>query len=50
MNKTVRVTVWNEYRHEKKHEGIAKIYPEGIHNAIGITSKISRALKSAPQR
>ncbi len=35
MNKTVRVTVWNEYRHEKKHEGIAKIYPEGIHNAIG---------------
>lgn len=35
MNKTVRVTVWNEYRHEKKHAGIAKIYPEGIHNAIG---------------
>ncbi|MBI1930187.1 ThuA domain-containing protein [Candidatus Poribacteria bacterium] len=35
MNKTVRVTVWNEYRHEKKHAGIAKIYPDGIHNAIG---------------
>lgn len=30
----IRVTVWNEYRHEKNDERIAKIYPEGIHNAI----------------
>ncbi len=30
----IRVTVWNEYRHEKREERIAKIYPEGIHNAI----------------
>jgi trehalose utilization protein len=35
MSKTIRVTVWNEYRHEKRHEHIAKIYPDGIHNAIG---------------
>ena len=31
---TIRVTVWNEYRHEKKSEKIAAIYPDGIHGAI----------------
>ncbi len=30
----IRVTVWNEYRHEKKHPNIAEIYPEGMHAAI----------------
>jgi trehalose utilization protein len=30
----IRVTVWNEGRHEKKSPEIAKIYPEGIHGAI----------------
>ncbi|MCX7804395.1 MAG: ThuA domain-containing protein [Planctomycetota bacterium] len=30
----IRVTVWNEFRHEKKNEKIAKIYPEGMHGAI----------------
>ncbi len=30
----IRVTVWNEYRHEKLSKGIAAIYPEGIHGAI----------------
>ena len=30
----IRVTVWNEYRHEKREERIAKVYPEGIHGAI----------------
>jgi trehalose utilization protein len=29
-----RVTVWNEYRHEKLDEAISKVYPEGIHGAI----------------
>ena len=29
-----KVTVWNEFRHEKKEERIAKVYPEGIHGAI----------------
>lgn len=33
--KKVRVTIWNEYRHEKQDENVRKIYPEGIHNAIG---------------
>lgn len=34
MKKRINVTVWNEYRHEKQHEEIRRIYPEGIHNAI----------------
>jgi trehalose utilization protein len=31
---TLRVTVWNEYRHEKRDEHIASVYPDGIHGAI----------------
>ena len=30
----IRVTVWNEYRHEKKDERVSAIYPNGIHGAI----------------
>lgn len=30
----IRVLVWNEYLHEKQEENIARIYPNGIHNAI----------------
>jgi trehalose utilization protein len=29
-----RVTVWNEYRHEKNDKKVAAIYPDGIHEAI----------------
>ncbi len=29
-----RVTVWNEYRHEKLDDEVASVYPEGIHGAI----------------
>jgi trehalose utilization protein len=29
-----RVTVWNEFRHEKDSEEVAELYPEGIHTAI----------------
>jgi trehalose utilization protein len=31
----IRVTIWNEYRHEKKNPAIAEIYPNGMHEAIG---------------
>jgi trehalose utilization protein len=31
---TVRVTVWNEGRHEKKSEKVRAIYPDGMHEAI----------------
>lgn len=30
----MRVTVWNEYRHEKKNPVVTEIYPEGIHGTI----------------
>ncbi|MFC6825564.1 ThuA domain-containing protein [Halopelagius fulvigenes] len=30
----VRVTVWNEYRHEREDEEVAEVYPDGIHEAI----------------
>ncbi len=40
MASNVRVTVWNEYRHEKEDEQIGSIYPNGIHDAIaeGLTA------------
>ena len=34
MSQDIRVTVWNEYRHEKKDKAVGDIYPEGIHGAI----------------
>lgn len=30
----IRVTVWNEYLHEKCDAPVAKIYPNGMHNTI----------------
>ena len=30
----LHVTVWNEFQHEKHSETVAKIYPNGIHQAI----------------
>ena len=34
MKKTIRVTVWNEGRHEKTHEAVRNVYPTGIHGAL----------------
>lgn len=31
----IRVTVWNEYIHEREYEGIRQVYPKGIHGCIG---------------
>lgn len=30
----IRVTVWNEFRHEKTDEIVKQLYPNGIHNQI----------------
>jgi trehalose utilization protein len=40
--KPIRVTVWNEYRHEKSHKAVADVYPKGIHGAIaeGLTAAL----------
>lgn len=34
MNNLIRVTVWNEYRHELQDEDVRGVYPDGIHEAI----------------
>lgn len=34
MSNPIRVTVWNEYRHEKKDPRVAALYPNGIHTTI----------------
>jgi trehalose utilization protein len=34
MNPKIRVTVWGENVHEKKHPSVAEIYPRGMHEAI----------------
>ncbi len=31
---TIRVVVWNEFRHEKKKEAVRKIYPDGMHAVL----------------
>lgn len=30
----IRVTIYNEFRHEKTEERVAKVYPDGIHMAL----------------
>jgi trehalose utilization protein len=30
----LRVTIWNEFRHERNNEEVAKIYPEGLHATL----------------
>ena len=31
---TLKVTIWNEYRHEKTHEEVRNVYPDGLHAPI----------------
>lgn len=31
---TPRVTIWNEYRHEKTDDEVKEIYPDGIHAVL----------------
>ena len=41
----IRVTVWNEYRHEKSHAAVRALYPDGMHAEIA--SAIREHLGSA---
>jgi len=34
MGEPIRVTVWNEFRHEKQHDAVREVYPDGIHRVI----------------
>src|SRR6266550_940340 len=40
-----RVTVWSEFRHEKKNPVVAEIYPDGMHQAIANHLKKSKSLE-----
>jgi len=41
----IRVTIWNEFRHEKTNPKAAEIYPSGIHEAIATHLKTDTNLK-----
>jgi trehalose utilization protein len=30
----LRITIWNEFRHEREDEAVRAVYPEGIHTAL----------------
>jgi trehalose utilization protein len=53
MSQSIRVTVWNEYRHEKSNEKVASVYPQGMHVAIaeGLddTNKVTMATLDDPE-
>jgi len=34
MSSPVRVTIWNEHRHERSDPAVAAVYPDGIHGAL----------------
>ena len=34
MTQPIRVTIWNEFRHEQESDEVRAIYPDGIHHAI----------------
>ena len=34
MSGKIQVTVWNEFRHEKKNDAVKAIYPNGMHEVI----------------
>jgi trehalose utilization protein len=41
----IRVTVWHEFRHEKKNPKVAEIYPQGMHEAIASHLRKSKDLE-----
>lgn len=47
MASPIRVTVWHEYRHEKKNPEVAKVYPKGMHEAIADHLRKSSDMKVA---
>lgn len=34
MSQALRVTVWNEFRHEKHNDAVKALYPDGMHTVI----------------
>lgn len=46
-SKPLRVTIWNEFRHEKANPEVAAFYPDGMHEALAAPSA-PPATRSAP--
>lgn len=42
-----QVTVWNEYRHEREHDVVQDIYPDGIHSVIADALASDYAVQTA---
>ncbi len=40
---TTRVTIWNEYRHEKSNAAVQRVYPNGLHAPIAEHLRAQRA-------
>ncbi|MBI5725669.1 MAG: ThuA domain-containing protein [Planctomycetes bacterium] len=34
MTDRIRLTIWNEFRHEKVHDSVKKVYPDGLHATL----------------
>ncbi|MFP4661327.1 MAG: ThuA domain-containing protein [Halanaerobiales bacterium] len=54
MEKKIKVTVWNEFRHEKDMEECKEIYPEGMHTVIaeylqGLDMNVKTATLDEPE-
>ena len=48
MSAPLRVTVWNEFRHERSNPEVAAIYPDGIHEALaGPLREAGHAVRTA---
>lgn len=45
MDEKIKVTVWNEFRHEKSNKAVQAIYPNGMHRAIADFLSKDPALK-----
>jgi len=41
----IKVTVWNEFKHERIHEEVRRVYPDGLHEAIAEGLRQEEGLK-----
>lgn len=48
-SRPIRVTIWNEFVHEKANKQVAEVYPAGIHTAIadGLVEHLGKAVEIA---
>jgi trehalose utilization protein len=44
---SIQVTVWNEFRHEKIHDGVKAVYPDGIHKVIADALNTNSGIKAS---